>query len=191
MTAPIICAISVCLLVPAVAAADDVVDVAASLIGRPYVWGAEGPRAFDCSGLTQYAYQQVGIELPRRAISQSKVGDRVGRLQRGDLLFFSDNSRQSLVTHVGIYEGGGRMIEASKRFARVRRSDLNDAYWAERLMFARRVTSTLVIRDTGEGDEQPSDRPNRPASRPRLDRRGVAVEALHRIAEALLHPPRR
>ena len=191
MTARILCAISVCLLVPAVAAADDVVDFAASLIGRPYVWGAEGPRAFDCSGLTQYAYQQVGIELPRRAISQSKVGDRVGRLQRGDLLFFSDNSRQSLVTHVGIYEGGGRMIEASKRFGRVRRSELNDVYWAERLMFARRVTSTLVIRDTGEGDEQPPDRPDRPASRPRVDRRRVAVEALQRLAEALLRPPRR
>ena len=138
-----------------------------------------------------YAYQRVGIELPRRAISQSKVGDRVGRLQRGDLLFFSDDSRQSLVTHVGIYEGGGRMIEASKRFGRVRRSELNDVYWAERLMFARRVTSTLAIRDTGEGDEQPPDRPNRPARRPRVDRRRVAAEALHRIAEALLRPTRR
>jgi hypothetical protein len=187
VTARILSAISVCLLVPAVATADDVVDFAASLIGRPYVWGAEGPRAFDCSGLTQYAYQQVGIELPRRAISQSRVGDRVGRLQRGDLLFFSDNSRQSLVTHVGIYEGRGRMIEASKRYGRVRRSELNDAYWAERLMFARRVTSALTVRDTA-GDDGP---PNRPANRPRVNTRRVAADALQRIAEALLRRPRR
>lgn len=192
MTGRILCAISVCLLVPTVAAADDVVEFAASLIGRPYVWGAEGPRAFDCSGLTQYAYQQFGIELPRRAISQSKVGDRVGRLQRGDLLFFSDNSRHSLVTHVGIYEGGGRMIEASKRYGQVRRSELNDAYWVDRLMFARRVTSTLAIGDSGEGDQQRSGLPpNRPGSRPRVDRRRIAADALQRIAETLLRRPRR
>lgn len=187
MTARILCAISVSLLVPASAAAEDVVDVAASLIGRPYVWGAEGPRAFDCSGLTQYAYQQFGIELPRRAISQSKVGDRVGRLQRGDLLFFSDNASRSLVTHVGIYEGRGRMIEASKRYGRVRRSELNDDYWTDRLMFARRVTSTLAVRET-EGDDRP---PDRPANRPRVNTRRVAADALQRIAEALLRRARR
>ena len=187
MTARILCAISVSLFVPSSAAAEDVVDVAASLIGRPYVWGAEGPRAFDCSGLTQYAYQQFGIELPRRAISQSKVGDRVGRLQRGDLLFFADNSRRSLVTHVGIYEGRGRMIEASKRYGRVRRSELNDEYWTDRLMFARRVTSTLAVSDT-EGDDR---LPDRPSNRPRVNTRRVAADALQRIAEALLRRARR
>ncbi len=150
-----------CLLfVPSFAAAQDVVDFAASLIGRPYVWGAEGPRAFDCSGLTQYVYQQFGIELPRRAISQSRVGDPVGRrLQRGDLLFFSDNSRESPVTHVGIYEGSGWMIEASKRYGKVRRSELNDAYWADRLLFGRRITSDLAIGDATEDDIRSATQP--------------------------------
>ena len=116
------CAFSVC---ASTAVAEDAVDLAASLIGRPYVWGAEGPHAFDCSGLTQYVYQEFGIELPRRAISQSKFGDPAGRrLQRGDLLFFSTDSRQSLVTHVGLYEGDGMMIDASKRYGRVRRDSL-------------------------------------------------------------------
>jgi NlpC/P60 family len=195
VTARTLCAIPVCLLlVPSLAAAEDVVDFAASLIGRPYVWGAEGPGAFDCSGLTQYVYQQFGVELPRRAISQSRVGDAVGRrMQRGDLLFFSENSRQSLVTHVGIYEGRGIMIEASNRYGNVRRSALNDTYWADRLMFGRRVTSTLATKDPNDGENDlPRDMPpDRPASRPRIDRRRVAAEALQRIAEALVRRPRR
>jgi NlpC/P60 family len=195
VTGRTLCAIPVCLLfVPSVGAAQDVVDVAVSLIGRPYVWGAEGPGAFDCSGLTQYVYQQFGVELPRRAISQSRVGGPVGRrLQRGDLLFFSENSRQSLVTHVGIYEGRGWMIEASKRYGKVRRSELNDAYWADRLMFGRRVTSPFASRDSDEGEiDRPRDLPpDRPASRPRIDKRRVAAQALQRVAEALLRRPRR
>ena len=184
-----------CLLfVPSLGAAQDVVDLAASLVGRPYVWGAEGPGAFDCSGLTHYVYQQFGIDLPRRAISQSRVGDPVGRrLQRGDLLFFSDDSRQSLVTHVGIYEGRGWMIEASKRYGKVRRSELREAYWADRLMFGRRVASTFAIKNTDEGEiDRPRDvPPDRRESRPRIDRRRVATQALERIAEALLRRGRR
>src|SRR4029453_5967829 len=115
------------------AIAEDAVDLAAQLIGRPYVWGAEGPNSFDCSGLTQYVYQEVGIALPRRAISQSTSGDPArGALRRGDLLFFSTDTRQSLVTHVGLYEGDGVMIDASKRHGRVRRDNLDDPFWIER-----------------------------------------------------------
>ena len=54
-------------------------------------------------------------------------------------MFFSTDSRKSLVTHVGIYEGAGIMIDASKRHGRVRRDDLNDEYWVARFMFARRL----------------------------------------------------
>ena len=166
------------------ASASDAVDFAARLIGRPYVWGAEGPHAFDCSGLTQYVYQEFGIELPRRAISQSKVGDPIRkRLQRGDLLFFSTDSRKSLVTHVGIYEGAGIMIDASKRYGRVRRDDLNDEYWAERFMFARRL---------GRGDV--SDTRNRTDDDAPGESRGggrrAALRVLERIAEGLLRRPR-
>jgi hypothetical protein len=108
-------------------------------------------------------------------------------------LFFSDNSRESLVTHVGIYERSGWMIEASKRYGKVRRSELDDVYWADRLLFGRRITSDLAIRDANEGDvDRPRDLPpNRPASRARIDRRRVAAQALQRIAEALLRRPHR
>ena len=142
--------------------ASDAVDLAGRLIGRPYVWGAEGPGEFDCSGLTQYVYREVGIDLPRRAISQSRVGDPARRPQRGDLLFFSTDTRRSLVTHVGIYEGAGMMIDASKRFGRVRRGRLDDEYWADRFMFARRITGgngtrTVPVRG-GKTPRRESDR---------------------------------
>ena len=169
------------------ALAEDVVDLAAKLIGRPYVWGAEGPNAFDCSGLTQYVYQDVGIDLPRRAIDQSRIGDPAGRrFQRGDLLFFSTDSRQSLVTHVGLYEGGGVMIDASKRHGRVRRDSLDDPFWVERFMFARRINPS-----TG-ADELPDrrrDRTDDPPSRS-SDKRRVAVRIVERIAGELFKLPR-
>jgi cell wall-associated NlpC family hydrolase len=166
--------VPVCFLISASSAlADDVVDLAATLIGRPYVWGAEGPRAFDCSGLTQYVYQEFGIELPRRAVDQSKFGDHVRRLQPGDLLFFSTDSRQSLVTHVGLYEGHGMMIQASKRHGRVRRDSVEEPYWRERFMIARRVR------------DDRSDRSDRSS-----DRRRATVRVIERLAGALFKRPR-
>jgi len=176
-------AIPVCLLLFATdAAAEDAVDLAARLIGRPYVWGAEGPREFDCSGLTQYVYQQVGVDLPRQAAQQSKAGDATGRrLQRGDLLFFSTDTRRSLVTHVGLYEGNGVMIDASKRHGRVRRDDLSDPYWAARFMFARRVDSsgTRTVR---------RDEPRAPG--PVVGRRAT-IQILKGVADILLERRRR
>jgi hypothetical protein len=184
-----ILAVPVCLLLSASPArADDVVDLAASLIGRPYVWGAEGPNSFDCSGLMQYVYQEFGVELPRRAISQSKAGEPAGRrLQRGDLLFFSTDTRQSLVTHVGLYEGGGTMIEASKRHGRVRRDSVKDPFWVERFMFARRVGWRDGGERPGEGrDERAGDPVPRPG-----DKRRVAVRVIEEVAGALFKLPRR
>lgn len=166
------------------ASASDVVDLAASLVGRPYVWGAEGPNAFDCSGLTHYVFQQIGIDLPRRAINQSEFGDRTRRLARGDLVFFSTDTRRSLVTHVGIYEDGGTMIDASKSYGRVRRDNLNDEYWVARFMGARRVTSDIAYRDD-EGDDWPDGEVRRPPAPGRNGRR-EAMRALGRLAETLL-----
>jgi hypothetical protein len=168
--------------------ASDAVDFAASLIGRPYVWGAEGPDAFDCSGLTQYVYREFGVDLPRRAINQSRVGDRAGGLRRGDLVFFSTDTRRSEVTHVGIYEGGGIMIDASKRHGRVRRDNLREEYWVERFMFARRLDGWTDARRAPEDDDD--GRVERPGRR-RDERRRAAVRVLGRIAEALLRRPRR
>jgi cell wall-associated NlpC family hydrolase len=165
-------------LVSTTAAGSDVVDLAASLIGRPYVWGAEGPRAFDCSGLTQYVFGEFGIGLPRRAVNQSAVGRSAGRrLQRGDLLFFASDSRRSLVTHVGIYEGGNVMVNASQRHGQVRRDDLTERFWATRFMFARRVI------DDGTRRAERAPRPEPPRTERNDDRRRDIVRA---AAELLL-----
>jgi hypothetical protein len=167
------------------ASGSDVVDLAANLIGRPYAWGAEGPNAFDCSGLTQFVFREFDVDLPRRAISQSKVGDRIKRrLQRGDLVFFSSDVRRSLVTHVGIYEGAGTMIEASKRFGRVRRSDIDDEYWVERFMFARRILGDSDLREVGRDPQQEPD--EQPVRRARRDTRKAAARVLIEVAGVLL-----
>ncbi|MFF7383451.1 NlpC/P60 family protein [Streptomyces griseoluteus] len=86
-------------------------------IGSPYVWGATGPNAFDCSGLIQAAYRSAGISLPRTTYAQINAGRRVSRsqLQPGDLVFF-----YSGISHVGIYVGNGRMIHAPNPSAPVR-----------------------------------------------------------------------
>ncbi len=77
--------------------------------GAPYVWGATGPRTFDCSGLVQWAYRQIGIAMPRVAAAQQQVGAPVtpDQAQPGDLVFFGDPAY-----HVGIYVGGGQFLEA-------------------------------------------------------------------------------
>lgn len=82
---------------------------AMSKIGDPYVWGAAGPNSFDCSGLTMWAYKQVGINLPHYAGSQWNAGTHVSRgdLQPGDLVFFYSD-----LHHMGIYVGGGKMLHA-------------------------------------------------------------------------------
>jgi len=169
----------------ATVASADPVDLAATLIGRPYVWGGEGPREFDCSGLTQYVYGKYGVDLPRRAISQSQAGDRAGRrLQLGDLVFFSTDAGGSVVTHVGIYEGNGVMIDASKRYGKVRRDNLDDDYWVDRFMFARRITDA-----NDDALEFPDPGPQSPS--PRSDRRRAATRVLEQVADILLRRPRR
>lgn len=180
----IACGVALRLLCLATPAGADPVALAASLIGRPYVWGAEGPNSFDCSGLTQFVHREYGIELPRRAISQSKIGDRVGRrLQRGDLLFFSSDQRRSLVTHVGIYEGNGMMIDASQRHGRVRRDSLDEDFWADRFMFARRIDPADGAIDV--------DVPAPQAPSARSDRRRATARVLGELVGALLRRPRR
>jgi cell wall-associated NlpC family hydrolase len=92
------------------AAAQVAVDTALAQVGDPYVWGAGGPDAFDCSGLTQYAYSAAGISLPHSSRMQAGMGSpvSVGQLQPGDLLFY-----YSPTSHVAMYIGNGQMVHAS------------------------------------------------------------------------------
>ncbi|MEU7055259.1 NlpC/P60 family protein [Streptomyces sp. NPDC046197] len=96
-------------------------------LGSPYVWGATGPDAFDCSGLVQAAYRSVGISLPRTTYAQIDAGRRVARseLLPGDLVFF-----YSGISHVGLYVGNGLMIHAPNPSAPVRLAPIDEMPFA-------------------------------------------------------------
>ena len=110
-----------------------------------YVWGAslETGSATDCSGFTQYIYRMCKINLPRSSTEQAQVGKVVTRrmnfskLESGDLLFFRDSGRA--VGHVGIYLGGGKMIHAASNAGGVTVSELDQDYYVNNFVVARRV----------------------------------------------------
>ncbi|MGH2812743.1 MAG: NlpC/P60 family protein [Actinomycetota bacterium] len=95
--------------VPSSSSAAVAVQVAYQQLGKPYRWGASGPDAYDCSGLTMYAWGKAGVSLPHSSRAQWGATKRVARsdLQPGDLLFY-----HSPIHHVAIYVGGGKMIHA-------------------------------------------------------------------------------
>ncbi len=117
-----------------------IVDLAKAQLGKPYVWGAEGPNNFDCSGLTCYVYGKVGIKLPRVSRDQYNVGSNVNysNLKQGDLLF-SSTDKSGNITHVGIYIGNGEMIHSPKPGDVIQRTNINSSYWQKAHVGAKRV----------------------------------------------------
>ncbi len=108
-----------------------VVLVAMKYLGVPYVWGGSTPSGFDCSGLVQYCYAQLGIQVPRTARDQyfaaAKIpADRLDLLQPGDLVFFAYGKDPEQIHHVGIYAGGGTYIHAPQTGDVVRVSSLQE-----------------------------------------------------------------
>ena len=98
-----------------VAALDTALRAAESRRGLPYIWGAAGPSAFDCSGLVQWAFAQAGVRMPRVADDQARAGPAVpvSELEPGDLLFYhTDPTAPGYISHVAIYLGNGWMIQA-------------------------------------------------------------------------------
>ena len=96
----------------------EVVKIALKYLGVPYVWGGSSPGiGFDCSGLTQFVYQEAGISIPRSSRSQFSAGayippDKLDLLRAGDLVFFGYNADPTQVHHVGIYVGDGNFVHA-------------------------------------------------------------------------------
>lgn len=117
--------------VPAAAA-----QVAASMQGKPYVWGGDSPGGFDCSGLVYYAYTEAGVRVPRTARELYKAVRPlyVHQLAPGDLVFFVMPGR--FPAHVGVYLGDKRFVHALNRDNPVMVSNLADAYWQRRLIRA-------------------------------------------------------
>ncbi len=108
-----------------------VIRYAQAQVGKPYVWGADGPGSFDCSGLTMKAWAQAGLSLPHSAAAQSTIGRRVSRseLQPGDLIF-----RYSPISHVALYIGNGMQIAATHTGSTVK---LQDAFQGEIVAYSR------------------------------------------------------
>ena len=88
------------------------IDIAQRYLGVPYVWGGESSSGFDCSGLVQHVYGQLGVSLPRVAADQARAGQPVSSIAEarpGDLIAFGDP-----VDHIGIYAGNNMMVVAPK-----------------------------------------------------------------------------
>lgn len=108
------------------------VEIAASKRGAPYVYGATGPREFDCSGLTLYAFREAGRRLPRTADEQYVQTRHIRRVQRvpGDLVFFPAGAT---IGHVGIYAGHDKIWHAPRPGTRVRLERI----WSGNVRYAR------------------------------------------------------
>ena len=102
-------------------------------VGKPYVWGGEGPHGFDCSGLTMKAWEAAGISLPRVTTDQVNAGARIGltELQPGDLLFYDTGAPGGSPSHVTMYVGGGRMVNAPRTGQNIRIDSVENDYYSK------------------------------------------------------------
>ncbi|WP_176222110.1 C40 family peptidase [Tuberibacillus sp. Marseille-P3662] len=123
---------------------DDVVTAAKQHIGTPYRWGGTTPKGFDCSGFVQYAFNKVGINIPRTTSQQYQAGKAVSKshLKRGDIVFFE--TYKSGPSHSGIYIGGGDFIHTSSTDG-VTIDNINSPYyWGPKYLGARRVINEPI-----------------------------------------------
>lgn len=122
----------------AISKGNEVVNYAYKFLGKPYVYGATGPNAFDCSGLTQYVYNKFGVNISRTTYTQVNEGTKVNKndLKAGDLVFFNT---EGSISHVGIYIGNGEFIHAPRSGKPVMVSSLSDGYYSKKYATARRI----------------------------------------------------
>lgn len=123
--------------------ANQIEKIARTHLGKVYVWAANGPETFDCSGFTKSVFEANGIILPRRAIQQSTVGQYVTRenLQKGDLIFF-DSRKSPEIRHVGIYLGEGKFIHASSAEHHVVIGTIDSGYHHNHFKWGRRLAQS-------------------------------------------------
>ncbi len=120
-------------------------DLLDAHLGKPYVWAEEGPDAFDCSGLTYSIYGSMGIDIPRVAREQAKMGKHVNyeNLHYGDLIFFGNtNKRSKYINHVGMYLGDGWFAHASSKKRKVTISHFDkEPIYTKRMKWCKRYLS--------------------------------------------------
>jgi len=125
--------------------ADGLISVAKAMLGKPYSWSEESPsKGFDCSGLVYFCLRTCGVSTSRysaagfSSVSKWTEITSISDLQKGDLLFFK-NDTSSSVSHTGIYAGGGSFIHASSSAGKVITSSITTSYWTRNFVNARRV----------------------------------------------------
>jgi cell wall-associated NlpC family hydrolase len=119
-----------------------ITSTALQLRGVPFVNGGTTPSGFDCSGFTSYVFKQHGVEIPRLAADQYRVGSDVdpAAIEAGDLLFFTTVAPGA--SHVALAIGGDEFVHAPSERGQVRVERLSSTYWARRFLGARRVVET-------------------------------------------------
>ena len=137
---------------------DEILETAKEYLGVKYIWAANGPSAFDCSGYTKYVYKKNGITIPRYSGHQANVGVKVSydELQEGDLVFF-DTAKgfRKKVNHVGIYIGNNQFIHASSAQKRVMITSFSQKkFYKNRFLHGRRLINT----DTSFATYNPSQK---------------------------------
>lgn len=164
------------------ASGQSVVKTARSAIGTPYVPGGRNPGGFDCSGLVQWAYQSVGVKLPRTAREQSSIGQRITRVEdmrAGDIVAFRHPRRGY---HTGIYVGDGKFVHSPRRRSSVKISSLDDPYFNNTFLGARRVSMSadgqdLVAQAESRMAQYTEERAVRDMERSRKARKEAASES--------------
>jgi cell wall-associated NlpC family hydrolase len=108
--------------------AAEAIAFAKQFLGTPYKWGGSGPLGFDCSGLMQYVYRKVGVDLPRVSAQQAQAGQRIAldQLKPGDMVGWDNSSRNNGADHIGMYIGNGQVLHAPRPGDRVKISSLWD-----------------------------------------------------------------
>lgn len=140
---------------PEVSATDSTIsnltEFASTLLGRKYVWGAVGPKTFDCSGFTSYVFRNQGIQLHRTSRMQYTQGEKVDRkdLRPGDLMFFSSpRTSKGVVGHVGMVvsvdntDGSVTFIHASTKKGITYQKFPDGGYFSRTYIGAKRIVGT-------------------------------------------------
>jgi cell wall-associated NlpC family hydrolase len=120
--------------------ASNVLNVANNYTGVRYSFGGTTPNGFDCSGFTSYVFAKNGIYLSRSSNEQAGNGSFVSRsnLRAGDLVFFATSGKRSGISHVGIYVGNNKFIDANSKYG-VTYDDIQTSYWSSCYVTARRI----------------------------------------------------
>jgi NlpC/P60 family len=127
---------------------DSLIAYAQAELGKPYVYGDEGPSTFDCSGLMQYVYGEIGISLPRTAAQQQKYATSIASPLPGDLVFYGNPAH-----HVALYVGNGMQIAAPHTGATVTMQKVSSGATYGRVpnvpVAANSVASSLAVNGLG------------------------------------------